>query len=570
MGDFLSSKGIIHQKSCVETPQQNGIVERKHQHILNVARSLSFHSNLPLTMWNFSVQHAVHIINRLPSPLLNLKCPYELLYKQPPSLVHLKVFGCLSYASTLQVHRTKFDSRARKAIFLGFKDGTKGYILYDLSSHDIFVSRNVIFYETYFPFQNSKPGHNVSDISKPLSSNPILDDPVSNTHNSLPLPVMLEPDPTISSPTSSSHTPLSSSSHDSPNLTPPYHDNLRRSTRTITRPSYLEDYHCYSVTGSANNNISHPNYPLSSVLSYDTCAPEYKSFCCSISATIEPKTFNQASKLDCWRKAMDAELLALDENKTWSIVDLPHGKNPIGCKWVYKIKYHANGSIERYKARLVAKGYTQTEGIDYFDTFSPVAKITTVRFLLALASIKGWYLEQLDVNNAFLHGDLNEEVYMSLPPGYPSITGFNKVCKLHKSLYGLKQASRQWYSKLSSALISLGYEQSVSDHSLYIKSTNSEFTALLVYVDDIVLAGNSSQEIKDVKHFLDQKFKIKDLGKLRYFLGFEIARSPKGIFVNQRKYALELLQDTGFLATKPSKIPFNPTTKLSSTDGALF
>jgi hypothetical protein len=261
----------------------------------------------------------------------------------------------------------------------------------------------------------------------------------------------------------------------------------------------------------------YPNYPLSSVLSYDNCAPEYRSFYCSISAIIEPKTFNQASKLDCWRKAMNAELFALDENKTWSVVDLPRGKTPIGCKWVYKIKYHANGSIERYKARLVAKGYHQMEGIDYFDTFSPVAKITTVRLLLALASIKGWDLEQLDVNNAFLQGDLNEEVYMSLPPGYPSITGSNKVCKLHKSLYGLKQASRQWYSKLSSALISLGYKQSVSDHSLYTKSTNSEFTAVLVYVDDIVLAGNSSQEIQAVKHFLDQKFKIKDLGKLRYF-----------------------------------------------------
>ncbi|PNX74277.1 retrovirus-related Pol polyprotein from transposon TNT 1-94 [Trifolium pratense] len=532
-------------------------------------------------MWNFSVQHAVHIINRLPSPLLNLKCPYELLYKKPPSLVHLKVFGCLSYATTLQAHRTKFDSRARKAIFLGFKDGTKGYILYDLSSHDIFVSRNVVFYETYFPLRHSQPVHNASDFSKPLPSNSILDDPVSHTHNSLPLPVMfepdstspssvnIEPDRTISSPASSSHTPLSSSSHDRPNLAPPpYHDNLRRSTRTITRPGYLEDYHCYSVTGSVNNNISHPNYPLSSVLSYDNCVPEYKSFCCSISAIIEPKTFSQASKLDCWRKAMDAELLALDENKTWSVVDLPHGKTPIGCKWVYKIKYHANGSIERYKARLVAKGYTQMEGIDYFDTFSPVAKITTVRFLLALASIKGWDLEQLDVNNAFLHGDLNEEVYMSLPPGYSSAIGSNKVCRLHKSLYGLKQASRQWYSKLSSALISFGYKQSVSDHSLYIKSTDSEFTALLVYVDDIVLAGNSSKEIQAVKHFLDQKFKIKDLGKLRYFLGFEIARSPKGIFVNQRKYTLELLQDTGFLATKPSNIPFNPTTKLSSTDGA--
>lgn len=175
---------------------------------------------------------------------------------------------------------------------------------------------------------------------------------------------------------------------------------------------------------------------------------------------------------------MNAKLLALDENKTWSVVDLPHGKVLIGCKWVYKVKYHANGSIERCKARLVAKGYSRLEGVDYFDTFSPVAKITTVRVLLALASIKGWHLEQLDVNNAFLHGDLNEDVYMSLPPGFPDIKDHNKVCKLHKSIYGLKQASRQWYSKLSSSLVSLEYTPSQSDHSLYIKSTSTSFTAL--------------------------------------------------------------------------------------------
>jgi hypothetical protein len=273
--------------------------------------------------------------------------------------------------------------------------------------------------------------------------------------------------------------------------------------------------------------------------------------------------YTQASKFECWRNAINAELLALDENKTWSVVDLPHGKVPVGCKWVYKVKYHANGSIERYKARLVAKGYTQLEGVDYFDTFSPVAKITTVRVLLALASIKGWHLEQLDVNNAFLHGDLNEDVYMSLPPGFPATNEPNKVCKLHKSIYGLKQASRQWYSKLSSSLVSLGYTPSQSDHSLYIKSTANSFTALLVYVDDIVLAGNSIHEIQSVKMFLDQKFKIKDLGKLRYFLGLEIARSDIGIFVNQRKYTLELLEDVGLLGAKPSSIPFHPTTKLS-------
>ena len=263
---------------------------------------------------------------------------------------------------------------------------------------------------------------------------------------------------------------------------------------------------------------------------------------------------------------METELQALAENNTWQVVDLPHGKNPIGCRWVYKVKYRADGTIERHKARLVAKGYTQLEGIDYFDTFSPVAKLATVRILLSLAAIKGWHLEQLDVNNAFLHGDLHEEVYMTLPPDFPS-SNPSKVCRLHKSLYGLKQASRQWYSKLSSFLITIGYQQSKADHSLYVKVTSSDFTALLVYVDDIVLAGTSTSEISHVKQLLHQSFKIKDLGQLRFFLGFEIARTTDGIFLNQRKYTLELLEDSGLLASKSSSVPFDPTIKLSITEG---
>lgn len=202
---------------------------------------------------------------------------------------------------------------------------------------------------------------------------------------------------------------------------------------------------------------------------------------------------------------MDAELIALKENHTWQVVDLPHGKTPIGCRWVYKIKHKEDGAIKRFKSRLVAKGYTQMEGIDYFDTFSPVAKITIIRVLLSLADVKGRYLEQLDVNNAFLHGDLHEEVYMTLPHG---LSGYDesKVCKLQKSLYGLKQANKQWYSKLSTFLLSLGYTQSQADHSLYVKKVKHEFTELLVYVDDMVLAGNSFSEIQQVKRLLNQKF----------------------------------------------------------------
>ncbi|CAL8119606.1 unnamed protein product [Prunus armeniaca] len=199
----------------------------------------------------------------------------------------------------------------------------------------------------------------------------------------------------------------------------------------------------------------------------------------------------------------------------------PPGKKPIGCKWVYKVKLHPDGSLDRYKARLVAKGYSQVEGLDYGETFAPVAKLVTVRLLLVVASTRRWHLHQLDVNNAFLNGDLDEDVYMHLPPGFGR-KWETRVCKLHKFLYGLKQASRQW---------------------------------------------NSLQDIEATKSYLLQQFKLKDLGQLKYFLGIEIAHSSKGIALSQRKYALEILEDAGQLGAKPADSPMEQNLSLSKHDG---
>jgi len=325
----------------------------------------------------------------------------------------------------------------------------------------------------------------------------------------------------------------------------------RNSTRNKTTPSYLQDYVC--------NSFQSTTYHISSYLNHNKLSTNHSSFVFSLHTHNEPKTYAEANKLDCWKKVMQVELMALEQTGTWSLVDLPPNVKPIGCIWVFKIKRNTDGSIERYKACLVAKVYTQIEGLDYFDTFSPVAKLTTVRMVIALASIKHWHLHQLDVNNAFLHGDLQEDVYMSLPPGI-LVKNPNTVCKLNKSLYGLKQASRKWYDKLTSVLIQHHYTQANSDHSLFIKQTGTSYTILLVYV--------SLEEFTSIKSILDTLFKIKDLGQLKFFLGLEVAHSHLGISICLKKYCLDLLANLGIIESKPASTPSDPSLKLHN-DGAL-
>lgn len=240
---------------------------------------------------------------------------------------------------------------------------------------------------------------------------------------------------------------------------------------------------------------------------------------------------------------MQQELDALAHNHTWDLVPLPLGKKPIGSKWVYKVKLRSDGTLERHKARLVAQGYNQKYGIDYHDTFSPVVKITTVRCLLALAAYRKWPLFQLDVNNAFLHGDLFEEVYMKIPDGL--LAPSNHVCRLNKSLYGLKQSSRQWFARLTTEMLNQGFVSSHSDSSLFLKKTSTCFTIAAIYVDDIILTGNNISDIQSLKSHLHRIFSIKDLGKLHYFLGLEVTYLNDGIALTQRKFTNELLRDCG-------------------------
>ncbi|KAK1652972.1 hypothetical protein QYE76_070777 [Lolium multiflorum] len=281
----------------------------------------------------------------------------------------------------------------------------------------------------------------------------------------------------------------------------------------------------------------------------------------------EPRDHREAMASPHWRAAMEAEFLALQHNKTWRLVPPVQGVNIIDSKWVFKIKQKSDGSIERYKARLVAKGFKQRYGLDYEDTFSPVVKPTTIRMLLSMALAHGWHLRQLDIQNAFLHGVLEEEVYMRQPPGFADKDQPNYLCRLDKALYGLKQAPRAWHARLSSVLTALGFTPSKADTSLFVLRRPDITLFLLVYVDDIIVISSRGTAIDRLIHQLRDSFALKDLGPLHYFLGLEVQQSAGTLLLTQRKYASELLRRAGLLKCAPSSTPMVASEKLSATDG---
>ncbi|KAL8144668.1 hypothetical protein AgCh_003023 [Apium graveolens] len=485
---LCATHGIVHQTSCVYSPQQNGLVERRHRHLLNVARAL-----------------------RTPTPLLHGMTPYEVLFGQKPDFSQLRVFGCSCFATVVPKSSDK----------------------------------DVTFIETSFPFKHitSTPSlptlfHDTSSYyaTDPITSFPLPD--LDNSSYSSPQFVTESPtnSPVNTNETvdTTTHSPDSSPSTVTPILPPQVSD---RPQRVKQVPSRFKDF-----TGLPSTFVN------------------------SITAVkaLEPTTFKQAAQFSEWCTAMNTELAALEANHTWEIVPLPPHKKVVGCKWLYKVKYLPDGKIDRYKARLVAKWFTKTEGLDFFDTFAPVAKMTTFRVLLALAARQNWDITQLDVTNAFLHGSLYEEVFMDIPQGYvisneilQKYPGAQLVCKLIKSLYGLRQAPREWFDTLSTALLEFGFTQSFSDSSLFVLKRGSQLIMMLVYVDDMILTGNNSELMSQVKLFLASKFKIKDLGSLKYFLGIEIKRTAAGIFIHQNKYSLDIIKDVGYMDANPSLVPLD-------------
>ena len=309
---------------------------------------------------------------------------------------------------------------------------------------------------------------------------------------------------------------------------------LRRSHWVTTLLPHLRDFHCFSALASLQ----------------------------------KPQTFCEASSNPLWQQAMKEELDALQNTRTWDLVDLLFRKIAISYKWVYKIKTRSDGTVDCYKGRLVTRGFTKEYGIDYEETFALVARLSSVMTLIFVYAARKWLLFQMDVKNAFLNGELSEEVYMKLPPGYSHPSGFpHKVCQLRRALYGLKQAPRAWFAKFSSTISQHGFLGSSFDTTLFLRRSDHGITILLLYVDDMIITGDDMQGIHDLKHFLGRQFEMKDLGPLNYFLGLEVSSSIDDYYLTHTKYTSDLISQASITDSKIVDTPIEYNCRLNSHDG---
>ena len=295
---------------------------------------------------------------------------------------------------------------------------------------------------------------------------------------------------------------------------------------------------------------------------------------CTVADTGDPTSRKEALDSDNgseWGKAMEKEIESLYANEVWDLVELPKDRKAVGSKWVFKTKRNANGTVERYKARLVAQGYSQQHGQDYDETFSPVVRFESLRTVIAFAAQHGLKLHQMDVTTAFLNGELKEEVYMRQPEGFTAEGKENLVCKLNKSIYGLKQSPRCWNSALDSYLKKMGFLQVPGDPCLYV-SSEGEMFIIAVYVDDILLAGESSKRMNAVKQALSNKFKMKDMGELSYFLGIKVIQDHKSetTWIGQESYTESILKRFGMEEAKTIRTPVDTSTKLVKGEDDVY
>ncbi|KAL9999878.1 putative RNA-directed DNA polymerase [Helianthus debilis subsp. tardiflorus] len=554
---FAHQHGLLFRFSCPQTSSQNGRAERMIRRLNDIIRSLLIHAHLPPIFWVEALHTATYLHNILPTKRLNFFTPTFALYLRHPTYDHLRVFGCACYPNTSAKQPHRLHPRAIRCIFLGYPPDFRGYRCFDPSTGKVHISRHVTFDEHTFPYT----------IPTPPATYSFLDDPIPLGFTfPRPLPT---PSPTPPRPPSPTHPPIpprpfpiTYSRRPKPT---PHNPNQ---TSTTTHPSPAADTSPAATQQPPAPQTSRPT-SSTNIHPMTTRSKAHHTLHTTAISPV-PTSYARAFADPHWLHAMQAEFSALQENDTWELVPRPHDRPIIRCMWLFRHKFKSDGSLERYKARLVVNGKSQTVGIDCEDTFSPVVKPATIRTVLSIAVSRSWPIHQLDVKNAFLHGTLNETVFMHQPPGFTDRRFPNFVGRLKKSLYGLKQAPRAWYTRFANHILSKGFRSSVCDNSLFVYTHGTHTAYLLLYVDDIVLTASSDELLQNIIRMLSQEFAMTDLGHLHHFLGIRVTQNPTGLFLDQAQYTKDIITRASMTACKPCTTPVDLSSKLSASDGPLF
>ncbi|XP_048602505.1 uncharacterized protein BNAC02G09400D isoform X1 [Brassica napus] len=440
---FCEENGVKRHLTASYTPQQNGIVERRNRTLMGMTRSMLKAMKMSNYLWGEAVRHSTYLINRVPTKAFKNQTPYECLTSKKPNIKHLRILGCVAHAKIIGPYLKKLDERSKSMVNLGTESGSKTYRLYDPDTRKVMVSRDVIFDEEKAWDWASTT--NQADCEPNMLKLPHKGDieESNNQDEDHEQEAINQEDADHNANQDGGGQPL-----------------MTRQGRTITKPRYLDDYVLLADQESA-----------------------------MLLLTVDggPENYFEAEHVREWVEAMVAELESITGNKTWKLVDRPAGVKPMGLKWIYKIKRKADDTVSKYKTRLVGKGYVQREGIDFDEMFALVARIETIRLLIALAATNGWEIHHMDVKTAFLNGDLKELVYVTQPEGFEKKGEEDRVYVLHKALYGLRQTPRAWNVKLDQVLKELRFEKCTKEPSVYRKTEGGDILIIAIYVDDLLV-----------------------------------------------------------------------------------
>ena len=547
--EYLKDEGITLQFSAPYAPQQNGVAERSWQTVMDMARCLLEDAGLAKTMWCEAVRHAVYLLNRMPTKALGGDTPYHAWYGRHARLDYLKTWGARAWVQ--QENRRKLDNKAWRGVMVGCDTESPAYRIYDP------VTRKVV-HTIHVTFDEERDGGTVVSVSRQKLSNG-TDEKMDDDDNDVNDMDDLEPR-------------ISGNKRDSsgraPGLEPvPPGQLTQAGSADFERNQRSQPAARRSDRGRMPRECMDWTCPLSRPHTAHVAADDNMEYAFAAAAGISPDPATIAEALsapdaDQWRAAMESEYQSLDDAGTWELCELPEGKNIVGSRWIFKKKLGKDGTVSRYKARLVAQGFSQVLGQDYEETYAPVARLTSIRTILAFAAKHNLDVDQMDVETAYLNAPVAEEIYLRQPAGMEreGPNGEKLVCRLKKSLYGLKQSARNWNVTIDTWLTDYGFIASDADPCVYgLRDDTGGASSLLVtlYVDDLMIVGRDRSVLDQFKSDISQAFKMKDMGPVSYLLGMEIQRDCQEGFIELRQtsYVKQVLNTFGMGDCKPVGAP---------------